>query len=126
MNLLVQAGLIELAIAALLGWAVVIKTQKPEWLERIGVIQPHRVLQVHIDYILMGLIAIAVGVVVPDLADAAAWMLVFGTVVNPLLFVPLAFSRTVDRKPWFRALSVASFLVISIALVWAAASGPGF
>ena len=126
MDLLIQVGLIELAIAALLGWAVVVKTQKPDWLKRIGVIQPHRVLQVHIDYILMGLIAIAVGVVLPDIPDLAAYLLVFGTFVNPLLFVPLAFSKTVDRKPWFRALSIVSFLAISVALVWAAAAGPGF
>ena len=30
MDLLIQVGLIELAVAALLGWAVVIKTQKPD------------------------------------------------------------------------------------------------
>ncbi|MFM8527038.1 MAG: hypothetical protein ACKOBH_02805 [bacterium] len=126
MNLLIQVGLIELAFAALLGWAVVIKTQKPEWLKRIGVIQPHRVLQVHIDYILMGLIAIAIGVVVPNLPKAAAYLLIFGTVMNPALFIPLAFSKSVDSKPWFRALSVLSFLAISVSLVWAAASGPGF
>lgn len=125
-NLLIQIGLIQLAIAALLGWAVVIRTQKPEWLKRIGVIQPHRVLQVHIDFILMGLIAVAVGVVIPDIPDAAAYLLIFGTFVNPLLFVPLAFSKTVDESLWFRTLSVASFLAISVALVWAAVLGPGF
>lgn len=126
MNLLIQVGLIELAVAALLGWAVVIKTQRPEWLKRIGVIQPHRVLQVHIDYLLMGLIAIAVGVVLPDLPRAAVYLLIFGTVMNPLLFVPLAFSKSVDSRLWFRALSMLSFLAISVALVWAAVSGPGF
>ena len=126
MSLLIQVGLIELALGALLGWAVVIKTQKPEWLKRIGVVQPHRVLQVHLDYILMGLIAIAVGVVLPDIPDLAAYLLVFGTFVNPLLFVPLAFSKSVDEKPWFRVLSVISFTAISVALVWAAVLGPGF
>ena len=126
MSLLIQVGLIELALGALLGWAVVIKTQKPEWLKRIGVVQPHRVLQVHLDYILMGLIAIAVGVVLPDIPDLAAYLLVFGTVMNPLLFVPLAFSKSVDEKSWFRVLSVISFTAISVALVWAAVLGPGF
>ena len=125
MSLLIQVGLIELALAALLGWAVVIKTQKPEWLKRIGVVQPHRILQVHIDYILMGLIAIAVGVVLPDIPDPAAYLLIFGTVMNPLLFVPLAFSKSVDAKLWFRILSVISFTAISVALVWAAVIGPG-
>ena len=126
MDLLVQVGLIELAIAALLGWAVVIRSEKPEWIQRIGVVQPHRILQMHLDFIIMGLIAIAVGVVLPDIPKAAAWLLVFGTFVNPLLFVPLAFSKTADANPLYRAISVVSFLAISISLIWAALLGPGF
>ena len=126
MDLLVQIGLIELAIAALLGWAMVIRTEKPEWLKRIGVIQPHRVLQVHLDYVMMGLISIAVGLALPDIPDAAAFLLIFGTVMNPFLFVPLAFSKEVDQKLWYRTLSVISFLAMSVSLVWAAIAGPGF
>ena len=126
MDLLVQVGLIELAIAALLGWAMVIRSERPDWLKRIGVIQPHRVLQVHLDYVMMGLISIAVGLALPDIPDAAAYLLVFGTVINPFLSVPLAFSKGVDRKLWYRSLSVVSFLAMSVALVWAAIAGPGF
>jgi hypothetical protein len=126
MNLLIQVGLIELAIAALLGWAVVIRSEKPEWLRRAGVVQPHRVLQIHLDFIMMGLIAIAVGVVLPGIPKAAAWLLVFGTLVNPLLFLPLAFSTGAETRPWYRALAILSFLAISVALVWAALLGPGF
>ena len=75
MNLLIQVGLIELAIAALLGWAVVIRSEKPEWIQRLGVVQPHRILQIHLDYIMMGLIAIGVGVVLPDIPQLAAYLL---------------------------------------------------
>jgi hypothetical protein len=124
-NLLIQVGLIELAIAALLGWAVVIRSEKPEWLHGIGIVQPRRILQMHLDYIMMGLIAIAVGVVLPDFPDIAAGLLVFGTFVNPILFLPMAFSNTVEKSPWFRFISVISFLAISIALVWAAVLGLG-
>ena len=126
MDLLVQIGLIELAIAALLGWAMLVRMEKPEWLKRIGVIQPHRVLQVHLDYVMMGLISIAVGLALPDIPDAAAYLLIFGTVMNPFLFVPLAFSMEVDQKLWYRTLSVISFLAMSVSLVWAAIAGPGF
>ena len=126
MNLLIQVGLIELAIAALLGWAVVIRSERPEWIQRIGVVQPHRILQIHLDYIMMGLIAIAVGVVLPDFPEPAAWLLAFGTFVNPFLFVPLAFSKTADANLLYRVISVVSFLAISVALVWAALLGPGF
>ncbi len=126
MDLLIQVGLIQLAIAAMLGWAMVIRSEKPEWLKRIGVVQPHRILQVHLDYVFMGLISIAVGVVLPDIPDIAAYLLAFGTFINPLLFVPLAFSKTVEKKLWYRSLSVISFLAMSVALIWAAVLGPGF
>ena len=126
MDLLVQIGLIELAIAALLGWAMVVRTEKPEWLKRIGVVQPHRVLQVHLDYVMMGLISIAVGLAIPDIPDAAAYLLIFGTVVNPLLLVPLAFSKDADKNIWYRSISVVSFLAMSVSLIWAAVVGPGF
>ena len=125
MDLLVQVGLAELAIAALLGWAMVIRAEKPEWLKKIGLIQPHRILQIHLDYVMMGLISIAVGLAVPDIPDLAAALLIFGTVMNPFLFVPLAFSSGVDKRLWYRALSVTSFLAMSISLVWAAIIGPG-
>ena len=126
MNLLIQIGLIELAIAALLGWAVVIRSEKPEWLEKVGIVQPHRILQIHLDYIMMGLIAIAVGVVLPDIPDLAAYLLAFGTFVNPLLFVPLAFSKSADENLAYRVITIVSFMAISVALVWAALLGPGF
>ncbi|MGA7395927.1 MAG: hypothetical protein WBW62_00620 [Solirubrobacterales bacterium] len=125
MDLLVQVGLVELAIAALLGWAMVIREEKPEWLTRIGVVAPHRVRQVHLDYVMMGLISIAVGLAIPDIPDLAAALLIFGTVVNPLLFVPAAFSKDIDQRFWYRTISVISFLAMSVALVWAAIVGPG-
>lgn len=105
---------------------MVIRSEKPEWIERIGVVQPHRILQIHLDYIMMGLIAIGVGLVLPDIPELAAYLLAFGTFVNPLLFVPLAFSKEADGKLWYRVITVTSFAAISVALVWAAILGPGF
>lgn len=125
MDLLIQVGLIELAVGALLGWAMVVRTEKPEWLKKIGVVQPHRVLQVHLDYVMMGLIAIAVGLAIPDIPDLAAALLIFGTIVNPLLFVPAAFIAGVDKRLWYRTISAVSFVAMSVSLVWAAIIGPG-
>ena len=125
MDLLVQVGLVELAIAALLGWAMVIRSEKPDWLKKIGVVQPHRILQIHLDYVMMGLISIAVGLAIPGIPDAAAALLIFGTVMNPFLFIPLAFRPGVEKRLWYRALSVTSFLAMSVSLVWAAVIGPG-
>jgi hydroxylaminobenzene mutase len=125
MDWVVQVGLIELALGGLLGWAMVVREDRPEWLKRIGIVAPHRIRQVHLDYVMMGLILIGVGLAVPDLPPGIAAALVFGTVVNPFLFVPLAFAPDVEKRAWYRLLAVVSFLGVSAGLVAAAIVGPG-
>jgi hypothetical protein len=125
MDWVVQIGLVELALGGLLGWAMVLREEKPELLKRIGIVAPHRIRQVHLDYVMMGLILIGVGLAVPDLPTAIAAALVFGTAVNPFLFVPLAFDPEVEKRAWYRRLAVVSFLGVSGGLVAAAIVGPG-
>jgi hydroxylaminobenzene mutase len=125
MDWVVQIGLVELALGGLLGWAMVLREERPDWLTRIGVVAPQRIRQVHLDYVMMGLILIGVGLASPSLARAIAIALVFGTLVNPLLFVPLAFDPEVEKRLWYRALAVVSFLGVSGGLVAAAVVGPG-
>lgn len=125
MDWVVHVGLVELALGGLLGWAMVIRGERPEWLRRIGVVAPQRIRQVHLDYVMMGLILIGVGLAVPDLPTVVAAALVFGTLVNPFLFVPLAFDPDVDQRLWYRALAVVSFIGVSGGLVVAAIVGPG-
>jgi hypothetical protein len=124
MDWVVRFGLIELALGGLLGWAMVVRDERPEWLRRIGVVAPQRIRQVHLDYVMMGLILIGVGLAVPDLPKAVAIALVFGTIVNPFLFVPLAFDPDVDKRLWYRALATVSFIAVSGGLVAAAIVGP--
>jgi hypothetical protein len=124
MDWMVQIGLVELALGGLLGWAMVVREERPEWLRRIGIVAPQRIRQVHLDYVMMGLILVGVGLAVPDLPTAVAAALVFGTVVNPLLFVPLAFDPEAKRRAWFRSVSAVSFLGVSGGLVAAAIAGP--
>jgi hydroxylaminobenzene mutase len=125
MDWVIRIGLVELALGGLLGWAMVVRGERPEWLRRIGIVAPQRIRQVHLDYVMMGLILIAVGLAVPDLPTTAAIALAFGTFVNPLLFVPLAFDPEVDQRLWYRTLAVVSFLGVSGGLVAAAIVGPG-
>jgi hypothetical protein len=125
MTWVVRIGLVELALGGLLGWAMVIRAEKAEWLARIGVVAPQRIRQVHLDYVMMGLILIGVGLAVPDLPNAIAAALVFGTAVNPFLFVPLAFDPDVEKRLWYRLLAVVSFIGVSGGLVAAAIVGPG-
>ena len=125
MDWVVRIGLVELALGGLLGWAMVIREEQPQWLKRIGVVAPQRIRQVHLDYVMMGLILIGVGLAVPDLPTAVAVALVFGTAVNPFLFVPLAFDPEVEKRLWYRLLAVVSFIGVSGGLVAAAIVGPG-
>jgi hydroxylaminobenzene mutase len=124
MDWVVRFGLIELAIGGLLGWAMVVRDERPQWLRRIGVKAPQRIRQVHLDYVMMGLILIGVGLAVPDLPTVVAIALVFGTLVNPFLFVPLAFDPDVDKRLWYRTLATISFVAVSGGLVVAAIVGP--
>jgi uncharacterized membrane protein YphA (DoxX/SURF4 family) len=125
MDWVVRIGLVELALGGLLGWAMVVREERPEWLTRIGIVAPHRIRQVHLDYVMMGLILIGVGLAVPDLPTAIAVALVFGTLVNPFLFVPPAFDPEVEKRLGYRVLAVVSFLGVSGGLVAAAIVGPG-
>jgi hydroxylaminobenzene mutase len=124
MDWVIRIGLIELAIGGLLGWAMVLRQESPGLLRRIGVVAPQRIRQVHLDYVMMGLILIGVGLAEPDLPTAVVVPLVFGTAVNPFLFVPLAFEPEVEGRVWFRALAVVSFLSVSGGLIAAAIVGP--
>jgi hydroxylaminobenzene mutase len=121
----VRIGLAELALGALLGWAMVAREERPEWLRRAGVVAPQRIRQVHLDYVMMGLILVGVGLAVPDLPTALAAALVFGTLVNPFLFVPLAFAPAAKERSWYRALAAVSFVAMTAGLVAAAIVGPG-
>jgi hydroxylaminobenzene mutase len=125
MDWVVQIGLVELALGGLLGWAMVVREERRDWLRRIGIVAPQRIRQVHLDYVMMGLILIGVGLAVPDLPTPVAIALVFGTLVNPFLFVPLAFDPDVEKRGWYRALAVVSFIGVSGGLVIAAIVGPG-
>lgn len=119
----VQVGLVELAVGALLGWGVVLRFERPQLLERLGVRHPQRILQTHLDYVIMGVLLIAVGLALPDLTAWIAVPLVIGTWMNPALFVPLAFDEGAASRPLYRAATILSFLATSGSLVAAAVVG---
>jgi hypothetical protein len=123
MNVVNQTGLVLLAVGALSGWAVMLKVAFPGVLRRAGVTSPRRLLQAHIDYIVMGVILIAVGTALPDLADWNRALLIAGTIVNPTLFLPLAWRESIADTLAYRVVTVLSFSAMSIATVGAAVAG---
>lgn len=125
MSTLVKVGLCELALGALSGWVVVLRTEYPDVLRKLGVRSPRRVLQAHLDWIIMGLILIAVGTALPDLPTWLAWVLGFGAVVNATLFVPLAFRESASKALPYRVITLVSFTAMSVGTVGAAAFALG-
>ncbi|NMO92635.1 hypothetical protein [Actinomycetospora sp. TBRC 11914] len=123
MDVLTRIGLVELALGAVLGWAVAASMITPARVERVGVRKPRRILQAHLDYVIMGVILIAVGLAVPGLPAWLAAALVVGTWVNPTLFLPLAFAPRAATRRWFQVTSLVSFTLTSGGLVGAAVVG---
>ena len=123
MPLLTQLGLISLALAGISGWLVLAATRKGEWFRAHGVPAPRRFLQTHLDWVMMGLILVAVQLAAPSSPDWIKAMIAFGAIVNPLLFLPLAFKPEAEDSPVYVAVAVVSFSALSIGLpalaIWA-------
>src|SRR5829696_5152610 len=103
MSLLGTLGLWSLALGALSGWLVAASIDKPELLRRLRVKHPGRIRQTHLDWIMMGLILLVVDVAVDDIPAWITALIAFGTVVNPLLFIPLAFDADASGRLGYRA-----------------------
>lgn len=116
-DVLLAAGVLQLASAALLGWVLALQRAQPEALTKIGLRVPRRILQVHLDQVMMGVILLSIGVAFPDIPDWTAIALLIGTTVNPLLFVPLAFFPKLDEGLPYRVASVLSFIAATIGFV---------
>jgi hypothetical protein len=114
---LLAAGVLSLASAALLGWLITLNRTKPEVVAKLGIKAPHRIMQLHLDQVMMGLILLAVATAFPDIPNAIAWPLLIGTILNPLGFVPLAFKPKADETLWYRTGIAFSFIATSGSLV---------
>ena len=114
--LLTSLGLVSLALAGLSGWVVLAVTEKPEWFRSRGIPAPRRFLQLHLDWVMMGLILIAVDQAVPERPDPITAALAFGLMVNPLLFLPLAWGPAAKENRIYQRVVVLSFLSVSVGL----------
>lgn len=122
MTALIVAGCWSLALGAVSGWPLAALSQAaPRHPVRRVRREPKRLLQLHLDWIVMGTLLVAVGVAVPDLPRWAAWLLTAGAVANPLLFVPLALRGSqVRQRRYYRAAAVVSFAAMSVGILAAA------
>lgn len=123
MSLLGTLGLWSLALGALSGWLVAASIDQPQILRRLGIKHPGRVRQTHLDWIMMGVILLAADLAVDDMPDWITALIAFGTVVNPLLFVPLAFDASASDRLPYRAVTIVSFAALSTGLTALAIHG---
>ena len=116
-SMLVKIGTVSLAVGAVSGYLLALVVDQPRIFKRFGVRHPARIRQIHLDWIIMGTVLIATGLAAPGLPT---WVVVatgFGGIVNPLLFVPLAFRASAQQNLIYRAASGLSFTALSSGLV---------
>jgi len=116
---LISSALIQLSIAVFLGWPLVFLYAGSK---SVGPLKnAKRLLQAHIDNILMGILQLAIAAAHPAIPIAAGWLLVAGAWINPQLFLVQAMypEKTLAQKSSRRLASV-SFLLLTIAFPWLA------
>lgn len=109
---MIAAGTGQIAIGALTGWPLAALIADPSLAERLGVVDPIRLRQAHLDLIIMGGLITAAGAVggAPTWARRAA---VLGAWTNSSLFIPLAFDPKAHRTKAYQLASVLSFTITS-------------
>ena len=117
MSLLGTLGIWSLALGGVSGWLVAASIDRPALLKRLGIKHPPRIRQAHLDWIMMGLILLVLDVAIAEIPDAIVALVGFGTIVNPLLFLPLAYDADASSKPLYRVVTLLSFAALSGGLV---------
>jgi hypothetical protein len=118
MNLMVTAGTASLALGALAGWPLAMLAQGGARANRLRLREPKRLMQVHLDWLMMGILLLALAAAMPGLPNWIALLVVAGAIANPLLFLPLAIGgSTVRGHLAYRIAAAASFTVMSAGLV---------
>ncbi|MDR3500796.1 MAG: hypothetical protein P4L72_16395 [Parvibaculum sp.] len=116
-SVLITSGLIQISFAVMQGWVI---SAMYSGMKRFGPLKnAKRVLQCHIDNILMSLLQFAIAAVHPAIPTMAGWLLVIGSWVNAQLFLVHATSAEGYVKS--RAVSVVtllSFSTLTIAYPW--------
>ncbi|GAT06876.1 hypothetical protein H7I77_13260 [Mycolicibacterium novocastrense] len=117
MPVLVQFGVIELAVAVLSGWLMIATVEMPDTLRKRGITHLHRIRQAHLDLLFMGVILVAVGAAVRDMPPWIVALIVAGAYGQPLTFLPLAFRASIQQAPAYRVLEAALFSATSVGWV---------
>ncbi|HUP75162.1 MAG TPA: hypothetical protein VM282_19110 [Acidimicrobiales bacterium] len=133
-DLLIGSGLVQLSVGVWLGWVVLGFAAGKE---RVGPFVARRpTLQCHLDNLMMGGLQLAIAGAVPDLPTVPTWLILFGSWVNPQLFLAMAIgfsasgpeayapaTATTKRSPLRRVTRTvrrASFAALTVGYPWLA------
>jgi hydroxylaminobenzene mutase len=115
--MLVKIGMVSIAVGAVSGYALALVVERSPIFKRIGIRHPARIRQVHLDWIIMGTVLVATGLAAPNLPVWVVVLVALGGIVNPLLFLPLAFRASAQQNLVYRVASGISFTALSTGLV---------
>lgn len=111
-------GAISLASAALLGWVLALQKMFPSLLRDYAMVKaPNRIMQLHLDQVMMGTILLCSSTAFPTLPHFVAQPLTFGCLMNPLGFLPLIFFPSCDKTLIYRGGIGISFISSTIGFV---------
>lgn len=115
--LLQASGLIQLTFGVLLGWPLALFHTG---LSKVGpFLSMKRVLQSHIDNMMMGIIQLAISLVAPSDAIVPVVLILIGAWVNPQIFLLQAcLPGPKQLSTPIRAISSVSFVITSVGFVW--------
>jgi hypothetical protein len=116
-SILISSGLIQITFAVSLGWVMVVMLGPHKGFGPL--VNFKRVLQCHIDHILMSLLQFAMAAVHPAIPEVAGWLLVVGSWTNAQLFMVHALSEEgYIKHPILDAVTFVSFMLLSVAYPW--------
>lgn len=115
--LLAQIGLLELAFGTVSGWILVAAQEKPELIRRFGFVQVRPLIQAHTSTLMMGTAVTAAGVAIGSVPTWLVVTIAVGSVIDPLLFVPLAWGLDRHGSTAYRVTAVIAFVALSIGFV---------
>lgn len=115
--LLAKIGIVEIAFGVISGWVLIAAEGKPEMFTRLGLVSFRQLVSAHVSILLMGVAVAVAGVIVQPVPDWIVAAILFGSIVDPLLFVPLAFGLDRNGSTFFRVTAVLAFVSLSIGFV---------
>lgn len=114
MPLLSEVGLVMVAFGALSGWLVDWVSADAQRARNAGFVQPRRILQGHLELIIMGGLFVAAGLAVEAPPAWLVALLVYGGWVAPLLFWVIARAPGAAGHYAYRVADRSSLVALSV------------